>query len=1050
MQLSVPMNGNSTNPPLLLLGMALLTATLCGCGSSAGPAVEGAPSESTPQQIFGPSAWTSVPTHHSWRIITNSGINGAQTLRAAYVQSVQRQLGREYAALPGVAGADSFRFESRPQNLSADLGSDGVRVNVANAEVNGSATFRLTHYGCTSDAGARLAPARPLASSSRVSYSRPGLVEWYQNGRLGLEQGFDLLRPPACRADRPGDTVELHIEVAHSLHASLVNGPDGAQRLELRNHSGHLVLRYSDLYAEDADHKTISAKMALADDALILRIDDSAARYPVQVDPLIWAQLGAAYKSPAPGGGDFLGASIAISGDHAIIGAPFDDEGGSGPGTPSNSGAAYVFQLNSQGTWSQQAKILGAADDMQYGAAVAITELAGGDKRLVIGAPNDSGGSGLANWFRGRSGSWTFEAEFSSTGFFGTSVGVSGSRIIVGAPQEGANDGTARIFEPDITLAPPWAETRIQDLAAPGSAEELGTAVAINGDVAVVGAPKFDTGAGVDAGQAYIYERTASGMWLLTGTLTASDASGGDNFGQQVAVNGLTAVIAAPTRSAAAGGSYVFTDIGGVWSQQARLHQLAGSALNSGDFFGGSVAVSGNAIVIGALSTDAGGQTNSGSAYLFNRTAGVWSLTGTLVSANPAPPHAAQPTAQELFGSSVAIDALSGHILVGAQGNDLVAPDSGSFYDFILRKSLGDPCATDQECAGDLCVDGFCCNSACGRGGATRCDTCSAAGSVGTCSPLAVNTICSAAIGPCETAGTCSGAVGVACSAKTFLSSATMCRGQTGLCDIQENCTGSSASCPVDAVQSAGFTCRAAVTAADGTSCDAPEFCDGQSKACPVDQFKAALTTCRLPGAECDQFEVCTGLGGDCPITAPQADGTSCRAGSCQSGMCRVEADLGIAIAGPTVIEQKKPLSYVVSVSNFGPSPATAVVIDVTLPEGATLTTNIGTGWMCQTTESGTRCTLPLLSAGEVTNISLLISPPINTQRLLVTAAASSMVFDPIQANNTATLDQNLLVQRLSGGGAGCSAAPGDPSGASALTTIFFLLLGALRRRRAH
>ncbi|HJM10187.1 MAG TPA: FG-GAP repeat protein, partial [Candidatus Marinimicrobia bacterium] len=82
--------------------------------------------------------------------------------------------------------------------------------------------------------------------------------------------------------------------------------------------------------------------------------------------------------------GDNFGRSVAISGDYAIAGAPYDDDGGT------NSGSAYIFKRS--GTeWSQEDKIVAsdpAANDV-FGISVAIS----GDYAIVGAHNDDDGGS---------------------------------------------------------------------------------------------------------------------------------------------------------------------------------------------------------------------------------------------------------------------------------------------------------------------------------------------------------------------------------------------------------------------------------------------------------------------------------------------------------------------------------------------------------------------------------------------------------------------------------------------------------------------------------
>src|SRR6185503_19688910 len=172
----------------------------------------------------------------------------------------------------------------------------------------------------------------------------------------------------------------------------------------------------------------------------------------------------------------------------------------------------------------------------------------------------------------------------------------------------------------------------------------FGDSVAVSGDTAVVGAIGDDDG-GTSSGSAYVFVRSA-GVWSQQQKLTASDALAGDEFGYSVAVSGDTAVVGARSDSDAgtfSGSAYVFVRSAGVWSQQQKL---TASDAAAGDFFGFSVAVSGDTAVVGAIFDDDAGS-GSGSAYVFVRSAGVWSQQQKLTASDAA--------ASDSFGASVAV-----------------------------------------------------------------------------------------------------------------------------------------------------------------------------------------------------------------------------------------------------------------------------------------------------------------------------------------------------------------------------------------------------------
>jgi uncharacterized repeat protein (TIGR01451 family) len=1014
---------------LARLGLTVLCSTFLACGSA------------TPA-----ASSVSEPSHHEWRIASADSAGAdtaAQSLRAAYVKSVQADLAPVY--LPRSTGTAAFRTESPAQHLSAALREDGVHVSVTAAAAespHGEASFRLRHFGCEGELGAPVAAARPALSGARVSYRRDGLTEWYKNGRLGLEQGFDLQNAPACKTRAESAQVVLALEVAHGLRASLMHAPDGSSFIDLRDDENRLVLRYSDLYVEDADHKMLPSSMSLDGNVVSLRFDDRGAHYPVRVDPLIWAQLGGAYKASSPKADDQFGAAVAIDGDHAIIGAPLDDDAGA------DAGAAYVFTMNSQGLWSQQAKLTGAKAGAHFGAAVAIASV-GGDKRLVIGAPNDGGGNGLAAWFRGRGNSYTAEAEFSGMGLFGAAVATSAGRVLVGAPATDTSDGAAVLYEPDVTMSPPWAAVMTAK-GATGGAERLGSSVALDGEVAVVGSPA-DSSVMMSAGSAAVYQRTPAGTWKNTATLRASDGAKGDRFGDAVAVSGLTVAVGAPARSSGAGGAYVYASSLGKYSEQALLHSVSGVSLAAGDGFGGSLSLVGNLLAVGAPGTAALGNSGAGQVYLLGRSGAAWSISGVLTARTPA--------AQEGFGNSVSLDRGLGHVLIGASLNDVTASNSGAFYDLIQRKQNGDACAAASECASDLCVDGVCCNSTCGGGSDGDCQACSVAkGAVkdGVCgtTQAAAAFVCRPAAGICDQAEVCDGA-STACPNDAFQAATTICRPAAGACDVAEMCTGASAICPVDLVQPAQRLCRPAAG-----DCDLAEFCDGESKACPADLLAPPRTICSVPTDDCHVVKLCSGVSVSCDTANLAADGTKCFAGTCRAGVCRPEADLSLSLIGQPTANADGTLPYTITVSNIGPVTPGGVVISITLPADAQLVSTSANDITCRSTQSGEQCAVTSLTPGQLAQLIVFVRPPGQADTMTITAAVSSNIVDPNPTNNSASFTQSLLSARISGSGIGCSAIPGGGSsgGASpygplslALLLSLSLIAGPLpaRRRRS-
>ena len=157
-----------------------------------------------------------------------------------------------------------------------------------------------------------------------------------------------------------------------------------------------------------------------------------------------------------------------------------------------------------------------------------------------------------------------------------------------------------------------------QKVIASGAAGDyFGVSVALSGDTALVGAYWDDVGANTNQGSAYVFTRSGT-TWSPQQQLTASDGAAGDYFGVSVALSGDTALVGAYHDDVGAntwqGSAYVFTRSGTTWSPQQQLTASDGAA---GDCFGWSVALSGDTALVGAYGDDVGANTDQGSAYFY-------------------------------------------------------------------------------------------------------------------------------------------------------------------------------------------------------------------------------------------------------------------------------------------------------------------------------------------------------------------------------------------------------------------------------------------------
>ncbi|MDF1592338.1 MAG: hypothetical protein P1P89_12555 [Desulfobacterales bacterium] len=236
----------------------------------------------------------------------------------------------------------------------------------------------------------------------------------------------------------------------------------------------------------------------------------------------------------------------------------------------------------------------------------------------------------------------------------------------VHTPAVAYSDGTVNIVHSlpaEIKLTP-------ADLAA---GDVFGQSAAISGDTAIIGAPHDDDG-GYYSGSAYIYKRIGD-AFIQQAKLTAADASAYDYFGWSVAIQGDTAVVGAygDDGGESSGSVYIFTRTGETWTQQAKL--TAGDA-EAYDYFGWSVAISGDTVIAGAYGNDDAGE-SSGAAYIFTRTGEAWTQQAKLTAADAA--------AYDYFGKSVSIN--GDYAIVGAHGSDDRGESSGAAYVFMWNGS---------------------------------------------------------------------------------------------------------------------------------------------------------------------------------------------------------------------------------------------------------------------------------------------------------------------------------------------------------------------------
>ncbi|MGI8604110.1 MAG: FG-GAP repeat protein [Verrucomicrobiales bacterium] len=403
--------------------------------------------------------------------------------------------------------------------------------------------------------------------------------------------------------ERPAGAARAPLQFDLAVRGSLAAqvAADG-RGVEFRDPAGATVLNYTGLKVWDAEGKVLASRFEAAGEKSVrVLVEEAGARYPLTIDPI--AQQ--AYLKPAAVGttqrSDNFGSSVAVSRDTVVVGASGEDSSTTGVNKPPNE------------------------SDIAAGAVYVFVRSAGVWTQQAYLKPAAVGTTQRSDGF-------------------GVSVAISRDTVVVGAngedssttgvnstPNESASfSGAAYVF---VRSTGVWRQQAYLKPAAVGTRQaddRFGYSVAVSGDTVVVGAYAEDSSttgvnstpneSATESGAAYVFVRSA-GVWTQQAYLkpaAVGTSQRSDGFGYSVAVSGDTVVVgaryedssttgvnSAPNESAQdSGAAYVFVRSAGVWTQQAYLKPAAVGTTQEVDNFGISVAVSGDTVVVGALLED--------------------------------------------------------------------------------------------------------------------------------------------------------------------------------------------------------------------------------------------------------------------------------------------------------------------------------------------------------------------------------------------------------------------------------------------------------------
>ncbi|HEX7118836.1 MAG TPA: hypothetical protein VF212_08620, partial [Longimicrobiales bacterium] len=326
------------------------------------------------------------------------------------------------------------------------------------------------------------------------------------------------------------------------------------------------------------------------------------------------------------------GSGVAVSG-----GAVFVSE----PGNVVRSGIVYVYRADETGRWVEAARL--TAPDARpadgFGAALAVH-----GTTLLASRLDEAEARGAVHVFELEDGEWRHTARLTvpdaaAGDSLGAAVALDGERALVTAIHRSGGAGAVHVFRRGDDGE--WTHEAVLTGSDAQPGDGFGAALAVSGDVALVGAPlQADR-----RGAAYLFRRTGSGEWVEEAKLVARDVAGDAVLGGSVAFLDGRAVVGASGRDQGTGAVYVFAPDpeGEGWEAVARLLPFAGTPRSR---FGVSLEVVDGELWVSAPGADS----FAGTIYRFQRDAetGAWTTASTL-------DRGAMPAGRVLLGAATAV-----------------------------------------------------------------------------------------------------------------------------------------------------------------------------------------------------------------------------------------------------------------------------------------------------------------------------------------------------------------------------------------------------------
>ncbi|MDG2424232.1 MAG: GC-type dockerin domain-anchored protein, partial [Phycisphaerales bacterium] len=307
---------------------------------------------------------------------------------------------------------------------------------------------------------------------------------------------------------------------------------------------------------------------------------------------------------------DNFGISISMDGDLALVGARHQDDLGT------DSGGVYIFERTDDWSWQEVGQFYGSdtVEGDVFGVGVSLD-----GSRAAIGASGDDAQGGYRTgsvyiFEQDSDGVWIEVDKISApaglvNNVFGDDVSLDGDRLLIGVTLDddvANNAGAAFIYERNAKGE--WIQ-QAKLLASDGQeAHYFGNCVALDGDTAVIAASKYDG----DIGLVYQYARQSDGTWVEVGRVALFDGVSGDVLGQDVGLSGDLLMVSS-FRDGGLVHIFEQAEIGD-WTE---VDRLSSSDIEPGDSFGRGLTFQGNTLLAAAEGDTNDGGEGAGAFYVF-------------------------------------------------------------------------------------------------------------------------------------------------------------------------------------------------------------------------------------------------------------------------------------------------------------------------------------------------------------------------------------------------------------------------------------------------